>query len=511
VDNIPRNRVESWVTMTTNMNEFWQTCVAQLAQELPAQQISAWVQPLAPLAFDETQGMLRVSAPNPFKLKWARENYLTRIEALASDWYERPVKVAFELAAAANGTALKTAAAAPAASPPPAASTMAQASFNGSHGRHAGQRTQGAQEDERSRAALPPVIAPPVQHAIRNGSGLITDLRFDNFVTGQANQLAHAAALQVAQNPGGPYNPFFLYGDTGLGKTHLMNAIGHAFLANNQQARVRYIHANEYFNGMIAAIQNHRMDAFKQDYQSLDLLLIDDIQFFDGNKVRTREEFFYVFEAMVARRNKQIIITSDKYPKELPLDSRLTSRFASGLTVAIEPPELEMRVAILLSKAQAKGIAMPDDVAFFIAKHVRSNVRELEGALNTVWAYHANFPGRRGPLSVEICKEALKAVISLSHGQVTVENIQKTVAEYFGIKVAEMYSQRRAVKSARPRQIAMFLARELTNKSYPEIASLFAKKDHTTVISAIKRVTELRAKQPDLNHAIHVLEQTLRG
>jgi len=512
------------------MDDFWQTCVAQLTQELPAQQISAWVQPLVPLAFDATQGVLRVAAPNPFKLKWARENYLTRIEALASRWYERPVTVTFELAAAAKTS--KPVAGTPAdglsptsniATAPAAAHGTGLACPPSLNGHDAGALAQDAQDSiqngvskdtrpgDTQALAHPPATQAPTHKVVRNGSGLIADLRFDNFVTGQANQLAHAAALQVAQNPGGPYNPFFLYGDTGLGKTHLMNAIGHAFLANNRQARVRYIHANEYFNGMIAAIQNHRMDAFKQDYQSLDLLLIDDIQFFDGNKVRTREEFFYVFEAMVARRNKQIIITSDKYPKELPLDNRLTSRFASGLTVAIEPPELEMRVAILLSKAQAKGIVMPDDVAFFIAKHVRSNVRELEGALNTVWAHHANFPGRRGPLSVDICKEALKAVISLSHGQVTVENIQKTVAEYFGIKVAEMYSQRRAVKSARPRQVAMFLARELTNKSYPEIASLFAKKDHTTVISAIKRVTELRAKQPDLHHAIHVLEQTLRG
>jgi len=473
--------------MTITMNDFWQNCVAQLAQELPAQQISAWVQPLTPLAFDEAQDTLRVSAPNPFKLKWARENYLNRIEALASAWYRRPIRVAFELDAGSKRGA-KPAPARAAAGSALAASGMS------------------------APTALPEAAPPatPEPRPVRNTSGLISDLRFDNFVTGQANQLAHAAALQVAQNPGGPYNPFFLYGDTGLGKTHLMNAIGHAFLASHPQARVRYIHANEYFNGMISAIQNHKIDAFKQDYQSLDMLLIDDIQFFDGNKVRTREEFFYVFEAMVARRNKQIIMTSDKYPKELPLDSRLTSRFASGLTVSIEPPELEMRVAILLSKAQAKQINMPDDVAFFIAKHVRSNVRELEGALNTVLAY-ANFPGQNRPLSVEVCKEALKAVISLAHGQVTVENIQKTVAEYFGIKVAEMYSQRRAVKSARPRQIAMFLARELTNKSYPEIASLFAKKDHTTVINAIKRVSELRAKQPDLNHAIHVLEQTLRG
>jgi len=445
-----------------------------------------------PLAFDETQGKLSISAPGTFKLRWARENYLTRIEALASSWYARPVRVEFSLATS-HGAASKTG--------------LARKPAPGSARSVSGGDVQDAPVGSTRQAA--PAIEMPTQR-VRDPSGLISDLRFDNFVTGQANQLAHVAALQVAQNPGGAYNPFFLYGDTGLGKTHLMNAIGHAFLANNPQARVRYIHANEYFNGMIAAIQNHKIDVFKHDYQSLDLLLIDDIQFFDGNKVRTREEFFYVFEAMVARRNKQIIITSDKYPKELPLDSRLTSRFASGLTVAIEPPELEMRVAILLNKAQAKGIAMPDDVAFFIAKHVRSNVRELEGALNTVLAY-ANFPGARRALSVDVCKEALKAVISLSRGQVTVDNIQKTVAEYFGVKVAEMFSQRRAVKSVRPRQVAMFLARQLTTKSYPEIASLFGKKDHTTVINAVERIAELRAKQPDLHNAIHVLEQTLRG
>jgi len=358
----------------------------------------------------------------------------------------------------------------------------------------------------------------PVQNTVHNGSGLIADYRFDNFVTGKANQLAHMIALQVAENPGAAsHNPLFLYGDSGLGKTHLINAIGHALLVSHPQAKVRYIHANDYVSDLVAASQGQgrSMDAFKQYYQSLDLLLIDDIQFFDGNKVRTREEFFYVFEAMVVRRNKQVVITSDKYPKELPIGSRLASRFASGLTVAVEPPELEMRVAILLNKAQARGIAMPEEVAFFIAKHVRSNVRELEGALNTVSAYANNFlvarSGRRVPLTMEICKEALKAVISASSGQVTVENIQKTVAEYFKIKVADMYSKRRDVNIVRPRQIAMFLARELTNKSLPEIAASFGKKDHTTVINAVKRIAELRAKQTDLNHAIHVLEQTLKG
>jgi len=480
--------------MTKTMHDFWQTCVAQLEQELPKQQISIWVRPLVPLAFDEAQAVLRVSAPNVTKQKWAQHNFQTRIESLASDWYGRAVQVVFELAAKPGGNA-----------------RMAPA--------HHGTPVLTPPDAQTQAPALgPSMTEPAIQHVGTNSSGLIADYRFDNFVTGKANQLAHMIALQVTENPGAStHNPLFLYGDSGLGKTHLINAIGHALLANHPQAKVRYIHANDYVSDLVAASQGQgrTMDAFKQYYQSLDLLLIDDIQFFDGNKVRTREEFFYVFEAMVVRRNKQVVITSDKYPKELPIGSRLASRFASGLPIAIEPPELEMRVAILLNKAQSRGIVMPEPVAFFIAKHVRSNVRELEGALNTVSAYANNFltvrGGRRAPLTMEICKEALKPVISLSSGQVTVENIQKTVAEYFKIKVADMFTQRKAVNVVRPRQVAMFLARELTNKSLPEIAGSFAKKDHTTVINAIKRITELRAKAPDLNHAIHVLEQTLRG
>jgi len=466
--------------MTTNMHEFWQTCVEQLAQELPPQQIRAWVRPLAPLAFDEAQAVLRVAAPNPFKLKWARENYLTRIEALASDWYERPVQVVFELEVSARTSAPKTAPVHASA----AASSQAPA------------------------AALPVVQAAP-QPAEHNGSGLIADFSFENFVTGKANQFAHAAALQVAENPGGPYNPLFLYGASGLGKTHLMNAIGHALLASDQKAKVRYVHAKRYVSDMIRAIRRQETDSFTHYYQSLDLLLIDDIQFFVG-KERTQEEFFHTFEAMIAQR-KQIIITSDKYPKELPIDSRLSSRFGSGLTAAVDPPELEMRVAILLRKAQIQGIAMPEDVAFFIAKHVRSNVRELEGALNTAWAYYANFPDRRGALSVEICKQALRGLLSTSNGQITIENIQKTVAEYFKIRVADMYSKRRTANIVVPRQVAMFLARELTDKSLPEIAGMFAKKDHTTVMNALDRISVLRQKQPALHHAIHLLEQTLRA
>jgi chromosomal replication initiator protein len=294
----------------------------------------------------------------------------------------------------------------------------------------------------------------------------------------------------------------------GLGKTHLIHAIGNALLANGLSTRVRYVHADQYVSDVVKAYQRRAFDDFKRYYHSLDLLLIDDIQFFAG-KNRTQEEFFYAFEAMVAHR-KQIIITSDTYPKELAnIDSRLISRFDSGLTVAIEPPELEMRVAILLRKAQTEGITMPEEVAFFIAKHLRSNVRELEGALRKVSAY-ARFHGR-DVLTVEVCKEALKDLLSVSNSLITVENIQKTVADFYKIKVADMYSKRRPANIALPRQIAMYLAKELTQKSLPEIGDLFGGRDHTTVLHAVRKITDLRAKQTELNHALHVLEQTLKG
>jgi chromosomal replication initiator protein len=339
-------------------------------------------------------------------------------------------------------------------------------------------------------------------------SRLNVELTFDNFVTGKANQLARAAALQVAENPGTSYNPLFLYGGVGLGKTHLIHAIGNALVAAGKGARVRYVHADQYVSDVVKAYQRKAFDDFKRYYHSLDLLLIDDIQFFSG-KNRTQEEFFYAFEAMVAQR-KQIIITSDTYPKELSgIDTRLISRFDSGLTVAIEPPELEMRVAILLRKAEQEGVTLPEDVAFFIAKHLRSNVRELEGALKKVVAY-ARFHGRE-VANVDICKDALKDLLSASSGQVTVENIQKTVADYYKMKVADMYSKRRPANIAMPRQVAMYLAKELTQKSLPEIGDLFGGRDHTTVLHAVRKITDLRAKQADFNHTLHVLEQTLKG
>lgn len=482
------------------MKEFWQTCVSRLEQGLPPQQISAWIRPLVPLAYDETQAVLRVAAPNRFKLDWVRKNFSHQIEALAAEWFERPVQVQFELPshgatprmpvapvrpAATQGAAPTGGAPPPAAAPPPAMVAQTAAASN---------------------AAA--AVNADAANIVYERSRLNTDLTFENFVTGKANQLARAAALQVAENPGTSYNPLFLYGGVGLGKTHLIHAIGNAMVAAGTGVRVRYVHADQYVSDVVKAYQRKAFDDFKRYYHSLDLLLIDDIQFFSG-KNRTQEEFFYAFEAMVAQR-KQIIITSDTYPKELSgIDSRLISRFDSGLTVAIEPPELEMRVAILLRKAESEGVPMPEEVAFFIAKHLRSNVRELEGALRKVLAY-ARFHGR-DVLTVDVCKEALKDLLSVSNGQITVENIQKTVADFYKIKVADMYSKRRPANIALPRQVAMYLAKELTQKSLPEIGDLFGGRDHTTVLHAVRKISDARAKQAELNHTLHVLEQTLKG
>jgi len=480
------------------MNEFWQSCVSTLEQELPPQQISAWIRPLEPLSLDTEAGVLYVVAPNRFKLDWVKKNFAQRIQELATQWFKQPVELMLQLSTtppAAQPAVPMRRPAAVAAVPVTEAPAM-QTSAGGL---------------DMDAIGVPPVAAAmgaASMDALHDRSRLNAELTFDNFVTGKANQLARAAALQVAENPGVSYNPLFLYGGVGLGKTHLIHAIGNALLENGKGVRVRYVHADQYVSDVVKAYQRKAFDEFKRYYHSLDLLLIDDIQFFAG-KNRTQEEFFYAFEAMVAQR-KQIIITSDTYPKELAnIDSRLISRFDSGLTVAIEPPELEMRVAILLRKAQTEGIAMPEEVAFFIAKHLRSNVRELEGALRKVSAY-ARFHGRE-VLTVEVCKDALKDLLSVSNGQITVENIQKTVADFYKIKVADMYSKRRPANIALPRQSAMYLAKELTQKSLPEIGELFGGRDHTTVLHAVRKITEARTKQTELNHSLHVLEQTLKG
>jgi len=460
------------------MEEFWQNCSARLEQELTPQQYSAWIKPLAPLDYED--GTLRIAAPNRFKLDWVKAQFASRITTLAAEFWDAPVEVQFVL------DPRLTAARKPAVA-------MAGA---------------GAQADDVPANVLEPIpAAAPDSGSRREQSRINPALTFDSFVTGKANQLARAAAIQVANNPGSSYNPLFLYGGVGLGKTHLIHAIGNQILAEHPDTKIRYIHAEQYVRDVVTAYQRKGFDDFKRYYHSLDLLLIDDIQFF-GGKSRTQEEFFYAFEALIAAK-KQIIITSDTYPKEITgMDDRLISRFDSGLTVAVEPPELEMRVAILLKKAEQEGVALTDDVAFFVAKHLRSNVRELEGALRKILAY-SRFHGK--DITIEVVKDALKDLLSVQNRQISVENIQKTVADFFNIKVADMYSKKRPANIARPRQIAMYLAKELTQKSLPEIGELFGGRDHTTVLHAVRKIAADRAKSPECNHELHVLEQTLKG
>jgi chromosomal replication initiator protein len=460
------------------MQHIWQDCSRLLETELTPQQFSAWIKPLKALDFDESTATLTIGAPNRLKLDAIRSQFSDRIAQAASRIAQRPVAVVF---AVDGASALAAALRFSGEGDEPAAAANEPAANGTAIG------LGGAEQFERSR--------------------LNPNLTFDTFVTGKANQLARAAAMQVAENPGGSYNPLFLYGGVGLGKTHLTHAVGNSVLARKPGAKVRYIHAEQYVSDVVRAYQRKAFDDFKRYYHSLDLLLIDDIQFFAG-KARTQEEFFYAFEALVVGR-KQIIITSDTYPKELKdMEDRLVSRFASGLTVAIEPPELEMRVAILLKKAEVEGVDLKEDVAFFIAKNLRSNVRELEGALRKVMAY-SSFHGRS--ITVDVAREALKDLLSASTGQVTVELIQKTVADYYKIKVADMYSKRRPSAIALPRQVAMYLAKELTQKSLPEIGELFGGRDHTTVLHAVRKIGGERNKNPEMNHALHVLEQTLKG
>ena len=456
------------------MTHLWNDCSRLLESELTPQQFSAWIKPLKALEFDESTATLTICAPNRLKLDAIRSQFSEQIAGAVSRVMQRPISIVF---AVEGGY-----------------STL-RFPLNGSVADDPG---------DTDTPAVAPVSAASEQ---LERARLNPNLSFDTFVTGKANQLARAAAMQVAENPGGSYNPLFLYGGVGLGKTHLTHAVGNAVLARSRGSKVRYIHAEQYVSDVVRAYQRKAFDDFKRYYHSLDLLLIDDIQFFAG-KARTQEEFFYAFEALVAGR-KQIIITSDTYPKELKdMEDRLVSRFTSGLTVAIEPPELEMRVAILLKKAEVEGAQMKEDVAFFIAKNLRSNVRELEGALRKVMAF-SSFHGR--VITVDVAREALKDLLSASTAQVTVELIQKTVADYYKIKIADMYSKRRPNAIALPRQVAMYLAKELTQKSLPEIGELFGGRDHTTVLHAVRKINGERSKNPELNHALHVLEQTLKG
>lgn len=449
---------------------FWQSCLSQFKKELPAQQFSTWIQPLILGPENTPAGELNLVAPNRFVLQWVKERFVSRIEAMAAEFFSSPVRVSLSLVNVESAPAT------------PAARRIT---------------TEPA-------ATLRPV---PARDKSPDKSNLIHEFTFDNFVTGKANQLARAAALQVAEHPGTSYNPLFIYGGVGLGKTHLIHAIGNFVLTQQPGARVRNLHASDYVSDVVRAYQQKSFDDFKRYYHSLDLLLIDDIQFFTG-KDRTQEEFFYAFNALI-EAHKQVIITCDTYPKDLSgLDERLKSRFSWGLTVAIEPPEQEMRVAIILKKAEAVSFKLDEDVAFFIAKHIRSNVRELEGALKSVIAF-ARFNGK--DTTLETAKEALKDLLMAQNRQITVENIQKTAADYYKLKVSDLLAQKRARNIARPRQMAMALAKDLTQMSLPEIGDAFGGRDHTTVLHACRTIAALREKDHDINRDYHVLEQVLKG
>ena len=493
--------------------DFWRVCTEQLRDELTPQQFAAWIKPLTASTFDASDRRLRIGAPNRFKLDWVKDQFAGRIETIAQRYFEGPVQLELYLdAKAAEPQPSRGHASSGAASNGDAPRVDGSAAPIGedraAHGMSnevVGREANGAGRALGSMGGS--AASPGNASGSSERSRLDPALTFDTFVTGKANQLARAAATQVADNPGKSYNPLFLHGGVGLGKTHLIQAVGNQIISRNPSAKIRYIHADQFVADVVRAYQRKAFDNFKQIYHSLDLLLIDDIQFF-SRKEGTQEQFFYAFEALSAAK-KQIIITSDTYPAEMQgIEERLVSRFGSGLTVAVEPPELEMRVAILLKKAEQVGRPLSDDVAFFVAKHSRSNVRELEGALRKLFAF-ADFHVRE--ITIEMAREALKDMLSVQRAQVSVESIQKTVADFYKIKVADMYSQRRPTNIARPRQIAMYFAKELTQKSLPEIGELFGGRDHTTVLHAVRKINELRGKFPELNRELHVLLQTLKG
>jgi chromosomal replication initiator protein len=457
-------------------NNLWVACVERLSQDLSPQQINTWIKPLT-ASFSSDGAKVVIYVANRFKLDWIRAQYAGKLSAILEGLSGQPVQLELTIT--------------PRETPAKVTQVMQfDASNNEAH-----IATDGELIASRNvKKALPK-------------NRLNPSLTFDTLVEGTANRMARAAAVHVATVPGHMYNPLFIYGGVGLGKTHLMHAIGHRLIEDNPDANVLYLHAEQFVSDVVKSVQRKAFDEFKERYHSLDLLLIDDVQFF-ANKDRTQEEFFNAFEALLAKKS-HIVMTSDVYPKGMAdISARLVSRFDSGLAVAIEPPELELRVAILMSKGELEKVVIPEDVAFFIAKHVRSNVRELEGALRKVLAY-SRFNNKE--ISINLAREALKDLLSLQNQQISIENIQKTVADFFKIKMADMHSKKRPANIARPRQIAMYLAKELTQKSLPEIGDNFGGRDHTTVLHAVRKISSERQQNMELNKQLHVLEQTLKG
>jgi chromosomal replication initiator protein len=447
----------------------WNRCLRVLESELPEQQFNTWVRPLQAI---ERDGELKLLAPNRYVIEWLGQNSLPRIKELIRSFAADPApELVLDVGTRAGAVA-------------PAVVV------NGSHSAANGASI-------RTRRLAPSLLGGPIN----------STFTFDSFVEGKSNQLAKAAAIQVAGNPGRAYNPLFIYGGVGLGKTHLMHAVANKIKEKNSEARVAYVHSERFVGDMVKALQHNTINDFKTAYRSLDALMIDDIQFFAG-KERSQEEFFHTFNALLESQ-QQVILTCDRYPKEVDgLEERLKSRFGWGLTVAIEPPELETCVAILMSKAAISQVDLPEEVAFFVAKRIRSNVRELEGALRRVVAT-SNFTGR--PITLDLVKEALRDLLALQEKLVTVENIQKTVAEYYKIRIADLLSKRRSRSIARPRQVAMALAKELTNHSLPEIGDAFGGRDHTTVLHACRRVKELRETERRIGEDYMNLLRTLAG
>jgi len=486
VDDLPATLPEMPQSSSTpSAPGFWTLCTDLFGRELPKQQFDTWIKPLRIQAgpADGNGTALDLIAPNRFVQQWVKDRFLSRVESLAAEYWGGPVKISLSYAPP------KKADAAPMASPSPAAAPGPQGAA--AH-----------QEIGTSSPVLPQVLATEFEKTRLN-----REYTFDTFVTGKANQLARAAAIQVGENPGTSYNPLFLYGGVGLGKTHLVQAIGNTMHSHNAGARIRYIHAEQYVTDVVRAYQKKAFDEFKRYYHSLDLLIIDDIQFFNG-KSRTQEEFFYAFNALI-EAHKQVIITCDTYPREISgIEDRLISRFGWGLTVAIEPPELEMRVAILLKKAESQGITLDETVAFFIAKHLRSNVRELEGALRKLIAY-SQFHACE--ITLETARDSLRDLLRVQNRAVSLENIQKTVADFYRVKVNDLFSKKRTADLVKPRQIAMYFAKDLTSLSLPEIGDAFGGRDHTTVLHAVRKITEARKSDQQLNHELHVLDQIIKG
>ena len=467
------------------MEDFWPTCLSRFEKELSAQQFNTWIKPLEMQIGDNA---IRLLAPNKFVQQWVKDRFWTKIEAIAAELLPKDILV--ELSIIKNNDKKLT----------------ENVTSKDKSNKKLNPQETSKNKIELEAEKLVTTKAPANRRVNKQLSGLNPSFNFDNYVTGRANQLARAAAIQVAENSGQTYNPLFIYGGVGLGKTHLLQAIGNHLKQQNPDANIRYLHAERYVSDVVKAYENKAFDEFKRQYHSLDLLLIDDIQFF-AKKTRTQEEFFYAFNTLIEEK-KQIVITCDTYPKEIvDVDERLRTRFSWGLTVAVEPPELEMRVAILLKKAEESKVNLTEDVAFFVAKQIRSSVRELEGALNRIVAM-ANFTGHN--IDIQLAKEALRDLIAVRGRQITIENIQKTVADYYKIKVSEMHSKKRSRNYARPRQIAMSLAREFTNHSFPEIGEAFGSRHHTTVMHACEEIEQLRLNDQAIARDIGFLTQVIR-